>query len=59
MSTVARQNGRKVVHFDDGMGPVCLVAGETSASTPDVLEVDCGRCERTPAFREAWDRRAR
>lgn len=54
---MARQNGRRVVHFDDGFGPVCLMAGSSSSSTENVYLVDCGRCERTPAFRAAWDAR--
>lgn len=43
------------MHFDDGFGPVCPIAGEESARTTDPRQVDCGRCERTPAFREAWN----
>ena len=49
-----RQGGRQTVHFDDGFGPVCRSVGAELNLTGDVLEVDCGSCERTPAFREAW-----
>lgn len=43
------------MHFDDGFGPVCLMDGRNSTATTDPRQVDCGRCERTPAWREAWD----
>lgn len=50
-----RQGGRKTVHFDDGFGPACPVLGaEGSPTTTDVHDVYCGRCEKTPAFKQAW-----
>lgn len=48
---MARQSGRQTVHYDDGGGSICAVDGET---TTDPLAVYCGRCERFPAFNEAW-----
>ncbi|HEY9416634.1 MAG TPA: hypothetical protein VIQ30_17900 [Pseudonocardia sp.] len=52
---MARQNRRETVHYDDGFGPVCPVAGADSATTTDPRQVYCTRCERMPAWREAWD----
>lgn len=31
------------------------MTGANSTTTTDPREVYCGQCERTPAFREAWD----
>lgn len=51
---MARQNGERIVHFDDGHGVVCWIEGKNPATSTDPRETTCGRCLRQPAWKQAW-----
>ena len=51
---MARQNGERIVHFDDGHGVVCWLVGENSTTSTDPRETTCGTCLKHPAWLPAW-----
>jgi hypothetical protein len=52
---MVRQNGERIVHFDDGDGIVCWVDSKNPTSSTDPRETTCGRCLKHPSWLPAWN----